>query len=479
MNIAIVHYHLEKGGVTRVIENTLSSFSKLPDSPKFVVLSGREYKGKRIKNVKVVEGLDYCSCNNSISASDLKQKMENAAIEAFSQKPDLWHIHNHSLGKNPGLTKACHLIASSSYPILLHIHDFAEDGRPSNFHSLKEVYDKTYPTSPNIHYAVLNQRDFSFIQNLLQGSPSKAHLLANALPSKTKNKQSKIKSSNLPENLFLYPVRAVRRKNLGELVLLASTYDDLSFANSLGPTNSNFISTFNRWKEFCKNLNIPVSFGIGENLEYSFEEIMNSVSGIVTTSIAEGFGLGFLEPWTFNKFLNGRNIPDITEDFSKLGVKLDHMYSRVEIDFDHIKNKTLLRPKIEHVMTKFFSDYGIKPPNDGVDRAFNDIVKNNRIDFGRIDEPLQEEIILSVSKSENAKNDIKEQTKIGYSNSQLIAENALAIEKSFALDSYRDRLQKIYRLLCSSESRSIEFANGNNLLQSFLTPERINLLRTT
>ena len=155
------------------------------------------------------------------------------------------------------------------------------------------------------------------------------------------------------------------------------------------------------------------------------------------------------------------------------------MYSRVEIDFDHIKNKTLLRPKIDHVMTKFFSDYGIKPPNDGVDRAFNDIVKNNRIDFGRIDEPLQEEIILSVSKSENAKNDIKEQTKIGYSNSQLIAENALAIEKSFALDSYRDRLQKIYRLLCSSESGSIEFANGNNLLQSFLTPERINLLRTT
>ena len=74
---------------------------------------------------------------------------------------------------------------------------------------------------------------------------------------------------------------------------------------------------------------------------------MNSVSGIVTTSIAEGFGLGFLEPWTFNKFLNGRNIPDITEDFSKLGVKLDHMYSRVEIDFDHIKNKTILRPKID------------------------------------------------------------------------------------------------------------------------------------
>ena len=127
MNIAIVHYHLEKGGVTRVIENTIESFSRLPNPPNFVVLSGRKYTGNKIKNVKIVDGLDYLSPGKSISPKTLKERMEDAAIEGLQEKPDLWHIHNHSLGKNPALTKACSLIASSQYPVLLHPHDFAED----------------------------------------------------------------------------------------------------------------------------------------------------------------------------------------------------------------------------------------------------------------------------------------------------------------------------------------------------------------
>ena len=39
---------------------------------------------------------------------------------------------------------------------------------------------------------------------------------------------------------------------------------------------------------------------------------------IVSTSVAEGFGLGFLEPWIFGKGLCGRDIPEITSDFPSL-----------------------------------------------------------------------------------------------------------------------------------------------------------------
>ncbi|MDA0722783.1 MAG: hypothetical protein O3B25_00785, partial [Verrucomicrobia bacterium] len=58
LKIAVVHYHLEPGGVTRVIENTFDAFEQSPERPNFVVLSGRPYFGQKIKDIAVVEGLD-------------------------------------------------------------------------------------------------------------------------------------------------------------------------------------------------------------------------------------------------------------------------------------------------------------------------------------------------------------------------------------------------------------------------------------
>ena len=64
MKVAIVHYHLEPGGVTRVIENTLDSFTQHSNSIQSVVLSGRPYSGNKIKNYQVVDGLDYRALQN-------------------------------------------------------------------------------------------------------------------------------------------------------------------------------------------------------------------------------------------------------------------------------------------------------------------------------------------------------------------------------------------------------------------------------
>ena len=69
--------------------------------------------------------------------------MKKAAEIGLGGKPDLWHIHNHCLGKNPSLTQAVSHLAEDGNPILLQPHDFAEDGRPSNFNCLNQVYSKT------------------------------------------------------------------------------------------------------------------------------------------------------------------------------------------------------------------------------------------------------------------------------------------------------------------------------------------------
>lgn len=479
MKIAVVHYHLQPGGVTRVIENTLNSFEQKYNSTKFVVLSGRQYTGKQIQNVKIVEGLDYSTPKEAIRPKALLGQMESAAKEALGGKPDVWHIHNHSLGKNPSLTKVVDLLAQDSAPLLLHPHDFAEDGRPSNFQAIEEIYSTTYPSSPLIHYAVLNNRDYAFMQNLFEGKASQVHLLANAIPHPLKEEGKAKNARGLPDNLFLYPVRAVRRKNLGELALISAVHNDKFFANSLGPTNPSFSPIFDEWKQFVKSRNLPVSYALGEQISCTFHDMVDHAEGIISTSIAEGFGLGFLEPWTLNKFLCGRNIPEITRDFSDLGIELNHLYDRLDVDIKHLRKEEFLKPKITVSLKKFFSDYGQELPNNSTDIAYNSIVKNGKLDFGRIDESSQMEIVDSVLKSPDARRNLQVQVKTERPNEDIISRNQKNVSKYFSQDAYADKLQFIYNSLLESDKGTLEFANGNNLLSSFLSPDRLNLLRTS
>lgn len=479
MKVAVVHYHLQPGGVTRVIENTLNSFDQQYNSTKFVVLSGRQYPGNQIQNVKIVDGLDYSSPKQVILPKTLREQMESAATEALGSKPDIWHIHNHSLGKNPSLTKVVDLLAKDSIPLLLHPHDFAEDGRPSNFQAIEEIYSTAYPSSPLVHYAVLNHRDYSFMQKLLEGKESQVHLLANAIPHPLKDKGKAKNKSDLPGNLFLYPVRAVRRKNLGELALISAVHNDKFFANSLGPTNPSFTPIFEEWKQFVKRRNLPVSYALGEKTSSTFSDMVNHAEGIISTSIAEGFGLGFLEPWTFNKFLCGRNIPEISQDFSDLGIELNHLYNRLDVDIKHLRSEEFLKPKITASLKKFFSDYGKELPSNSTDIAYHSIVKNGTLDFGRIDESSQMEIIDSVLKSPNAQKNIQLQIKTEKPNENIISKNQKNVSKYFSQKVYTDKLQFIYNSILQSDKGSLEFASGNNLLESFLTPDRLNLLRTS
>ena len=126
MKIALVHYHLQPGGVTRVIENTIEAWENFETGPdQYVVLSGRPYSGNKLQNVRVVEGLDYAEGSEAPLPILLKQKMEEAARSVLGKLPDVWHIHNHSLGKNAGLSGAVAELSKSGARLLLQPHDFA------------------------------------------------------------------------------------------------------------------------------------------------------------------------------------------------------------------------------------------------------------------------------------------------------------------------------------------------------------------
>ena len=475
MKIAVVHYHLEPGGVTRVIENTLDAFAQLPEKSKFVALSGRPYKGQKIQDVAVVEGLDYITPSQTADPTRLRENLEKAARTALGAAPDLWHVHNHSLGKNPAFPEAIYQLAERGHPLLLHIHDFAEDGRPGNYHALSPVRNRLYPAGSHIRYAALNRRDHHFLADLSCNHPAPI-LLPNTIPEPPDAKSPR-QTLDLPEQLHLYPVRAVRRKNLGELALLAAAHSDLHFANSLGPTNPEFRPKYERWKAFSAERNLPLTFGIGENSDLHFSEVVNASQALVTTSVAEGFGLGFLEPWTFGKNLFGRNIPEVTEDFANLGLELDHLYSRMELPLELLP-KQELESRIASALKKLYVDYECTLPELALDTAKSSICHNGKIDFGRLDEPFQEMLVSIVADSPDLAVEIQAQVNLENLSSRTLEANASAVRENFSQDAYAQRLWTVYNELTTAKDDRVENLNGNILLKHFLNPVRMNLLRT-
>jgi hypothetical protein len=174
MKVAIVHYHLQPGGVSRIIEHTISALQGSEIS--LAVISGQEPPSRLTVPWRVIPGLQYETVRPRISATELEQQIEEAAHDALGGPPDIYHVHNHSLGKNLALPLVLRSLAGKGRHLLLHIHDFAEDGRPANYQLMLEkmaggdrgrLVEQLYPAGDHVHYAVLtkNSKDFIIIRH--------------------------------------------------------------------------------------------------------------------------------------------------------------------------------------------------------------------------------------------------------------------------------------------------------------------------
>jgi glycosyltransferase involved in cell wall biosynthesis len=485
MRIAIVHYHLKRGGVTRVIETTLRGFETMDNPPDCAILAGEVPDDFRYKSrARKVEGLHYSNAQAQTPDSrTLLEHMRSAAREALGGEPDVWHIHNHSLGKNSAMPGVVAALAACGDPMLLQMHDFAEDGRPENYRTNRErptSAHKYYPDGGNIHYGVLNARDYEIFQQTGLNK-EQLHLLPN--PVEINHGEADQHSGTIldtlgAERLFLYPVRAVRRKNFGEMLLWAALAPEGdAFATTLGPTNQNYLHAYQNWQAFARKHRLPVEFGIGERYDWPFEAIMQSAHAILSTSIAEGFGLAFLEPWRFGKPIVGRDLPDITADFKAHGIKLNSLYESLPIPDTWIDvNK--LKSAIARALGEAYAAYGRPLPPDAVERALAGIrPAPEYIDFAGLNEPLQESIVERVLSDPSAAGELPAMPRLPAAST--IAENAGRIARTYSLSSYAKNLIRIYTQIRSSDATAaIRYIDPETVLDGFLQPERFRLLRT-
>ena len=136
-------------------------------------------------------------------------------------------------------------------------------------------------------------------------------------------------------------------------------------------------------------------------------------------------------------------------------------------------------PKLlERALSAFYHNYGKTPPEHAVRQAYDSMIDQGRIDFGRINESLQKEILRNLVTSPNDLEDLRKQLRMTPPGKDLVAKNKESVMKNFGLEAYAERLFKLYLDILSGKNEQVAYANGERLLECFLCPTRLNLLRT-
>ena len=428
--------------------------------------------------LEVVPELGYTSGLPAFAAPDLLAALEAACRRRFGGRPDLWYFHNPTLGKNGRLLEVVQHLAARGDPLLLHVHDFAEDGRPENLAYRRQTNPhpaRSLPVRPGIVWATLTARDAAHL--VAAGVPAAAiRILGNPVEAPP----SEVRATRPPEAtgrpFYLSPVRALRRKNPGELLLLAAI--DASrgwFATSLGPTNPAYLPTFHHWQALAASTGLPVAFGINEAGDFAFEELVAGCDAVVTTAIAEGFGLGFLEPWLRQRPVIGRDLPNLTAEFRQEGIALPSLYPRIDVPSGWL-DRTELARRHRAAVQRLGELYQIHWDGEEIDTFTEEWLASAGSDFANLDEDLQSIVIRRAVHEPEAFATTAFPPPAPAP--EILQQNRAAVSRTAAPSAYAARVATACRTAVEApQGVPPQWADSEALLHRFLNPSGLSLLR--
>ncbi len=482
--LAIVHYHLRPGGVTRVVQHAVRGLCDRDVQVAVLVGDPGEAEFGQDATVRIVAGLAYDARDHVVTPRSLRDDLLETAREALGGAPDVWHVHNHALGKNVSLPTVLRMLAQERHRLLLQIHDLAEDGRPENYArlvnhigagSVDALAQQLYPVADHVHYAALNARDHGWLASA--GVPeSNLHLLPNAveLPGIDDSRPQE------PDRkLILYPTRAIRRKNLGEFILWAAACrNDYRFATTLAPSTQSDVLLYGNWLQLAERLDLPYEPEVGTKADVGFVHLLKSAAALATTSVAEGFGLAFLEPWFAGRPVIGRDLPEITRDFKSEGLQLGHLYERLDVPLEWV-GKNRLRDAIDVKLRSIRQQYRMTCSEDDVETALDAAVRDDKVDFACLDEPMQQGVVRLVAGGENGRDQVGGLEKALHRtpSEEIVDHNRRIVREKYGLEKYGERLVSLYRQMLDAGAGEVRHADGAAILDASLDPRRFRLMR--
>ena len=277
----------------------------------------------------------------------LEERIASILTESYLSEEIVWWVHNYHLGKNPAFTSALIDVLENEpgQRAIFQIHDFPECARFENLAELRaHVTGSIYPVLPNLAYATINFRDRRLL--IEAGIPDSAVVaLPNPVPAPSDGGLSAAAgprgagatpgprelsgtggAAEGPDRksilhrlavaagerfprfdpdglLILYPVRAIRRKNVMEAGFLTRLLSsELSTPANLIltlPGTSPLEKPYSDMVESAfEDGTLPGMAGIATELDaagLSFEDLARAADLVISTSVQEGFGYAFFE----------------------------------------------------------------------------------------------------------------------------------------------------------------------------------------
>ena len=459
MKIAFLHYHARRGGITRVIQQQMDA---LADSAACMFVSGPGVDPETGVDPVIVPGIGYDGVRSDEEPEETAGKVLAAIEKKWPSGCDILHVHNPILKKNHDFLRILRFLADRGTRLFLQVHDTAEDLRPQSYYS-----DEEYPQ--DCHYGVINSRDYSLFREagLAEQGLHRIFNVVQPLP----------ETAEAPRRtLLLYAVRAIRRKNLGEALLLSCFLPEgYEVGITLPPTSPFDYPAYEAWKAVAVREKLAVGFELG--LGHSLAELVAHSELMLTTSIREGFGFSFLEPWTAGRAVVGRRLEAVASDFADKGVELSCLYSGIAVPLDMIDARGL-RELWLRVVDTHCRQYGFAPPFDAP-AAWEKMTRTGRIDFAFLDAAASHALIAACRASADARQVLaRENPFLGCllepaRNRGLIERNDRAIRENYNRENYRTALLDIYRKIMTRGVR--QKIDKKKLLDSFLKPENFLL----
>ncbi|UCF99251.1 MAG: hypothetical protein JSV89_06845 [Spirochaetaceae bacterium] len=301
---------------------------------------------------------------------------------------DVIMIENLGIGIQPYVTYAFYLFTLYAFTrgmdkrFIYRCHDFVQQ-RPANFKNVKKFHHPRfgvvpdwhsilYPAYSSIAYVAINRYDRMRLlehgieeENIyyIPNPVDKAIVPPDDRRDELREKIIAREGLDPGTRFLLYPVRCVRRKNVEEAIFLIAFFNRLVDGNlgrkncrlaeryhllvSIKPVSGDDGDYADQLVRFVQEHKLPVTIGLGDLValeremdpeddskirSYSVGDLYRASDLVITTSVLEGFGFAYIEPWLLDRAVIGRSIPYITPDFQASGMKLGHLYNALIID---------------------------------------------------------------------------------------------------------------------------------------------------
>ena len=173
----------------------------------------------------------------------------------------------------------------------------------------------------------------------------------------------------------------------------------------------------------------------------------------------------------------GRNLGEITTQFIGDGLDLSGCYDRLEAPLEWL-GADRVRRAAENGLARNLAAYGRQPASGDLERVLAAWLNDGRVDFARLDEPMQEEVLARVVRQRAQAALISpcrlpEPTVLAGA----LAMNRSILHRQYTLARYGERLERIYQQVAGASTTPCDQLDGRVLLDRFLAPERLYLLR--